>query len=114
MNSLFESIASMNTTGPPPPEGSLDASLGAVSAFFGTIAILFAIPAVVGTASALVVLRLALTATGFAALGILAGRRAPRVTTRNLILAKSGYALSVVALAGSIVALSVAMARELI
>jgi hypothetical protein len=89
-------------------------SLGAVSAFFGFVAVLVAITTVLNSVGSLpLVLVLTLVVAGLASLGILAGRRAPRVTKRHLALAKFGYGASVTALVASVLALLVALARAL-
>jgi hypothetical protein len=99
---------------PQPREGMFKGSLGAVSAFFGFVAVLFAIPTALNFAGPLpLVLVLTLVVAGVASLGILAGRSAPRVTKRNLALAKFGYGASVTALVASVLALLVALARAL-
>jgi len=93
----------------------LDASLGAVAAFFGFVALLFALPLVVFMAAPfLLVLILSAVVSGFAAVSILAARRAPRVTKRHLGLAKAGYVASVAALAGCVVMLAVIGSRALV
>jgi hypothetical protein len=95
-------------------KADLNASLGAVAAFFGFVALTFAVLLVLFIAVPFQpVFTISTLSAGFAAMGILAGRRAPRVTTRNLRLAKAGYLASVVALAGCVVALVVSAIRAL-
>ena len=97
-----------------PPEGMFNGSLGAVSAFFGFLAILFAIPTVFNTVGPFpLVLLLALVVAGIASVGIVSGRKAPRVTKRNLALAKFGYGASITSLGVSVLALLVALVRAL-
>jgi len=92
----------------------LNASLGAVAAFFGLVALLFTLPVVAFmAASFLAVLLISAVVGGCAAVSILAARRAHRVTQRHLGLAKAGYAASLVALAGCVVALVVTGSRAL-
>jgi hypothetical protein len=118
---LIEIIASLFDgaipTDPPAREGELNASLGAIAAFLGFISLMFAIPTVVfsfGPAPFLLVLGLSLVVVVSAVLGRLAGRRALGVTRRNLALAKLGYGVSTFAMAASLVALLVALARLLL
>ena len=80
------------------PEGPANASLGAVAAFAGSLALIFAIPVLLFTAYAdqfattdragLLLAALMVAALGYG--GRRAGMRAPQVTSRNLILAKFG------------------------
>ena len=101
-------------TGSPPLEGQLDGSLGAVAAFFGFVAILFALPLVAFLAAPLpLALGLSAVVAGCATVSILAARRAPRVTTRNLGLAKAGYLASVIAVGACAIAVVVAAVRLL-
>lgn len=113
VDSLFDGMASINTPGPPLLDESLANSLGAVAAFTGVLALAFAMPASFQTASVRIVFVLTVVGSGFAILGMLAARRARRVSTRNLMLAKLGYILSAVALMGSVLSLSVAVIRAL-
>jgi hypothetical protein len=113
---LIEILASLLSfpTGPPPSGRTLDSSLGAVAAFFGFVALLFALPLVVFLGAPLpLALGLSLVVIGCATLGILAARKAPRVTNRNLGLAKAGYVGSIIAIGASVVALVVAASRAL-
>jgi hypothetical protein len=99
---------------PQPPEGMFNGSLGAISALFGFVAALVAIPTVLNSVGPVpLVLVLSLVVAGVASLGILAGRRAPRVTKRNLALAKLGYGASVTALVAAVLALLFALVRAL-
>jgi hypothetical protein len=106
----------------PTPEGVLNASLGAVAAFFGFVSVMVAIPAVLFSLhrgpfpaeGLLFVTTLLLVVGGCGALGMLAARRAPRVTSRNLALAKLGYGACRLAIAGSVVAAVVAAVRVLL
>lgn len=80
------------------PEGNVNASLGAIAAFAGSLALIFAIPVLLFTAYAerltttdragLLLASLVIAALGYG--GRRAGMRAPQVTSRNLILAKFG------------------------
>jgi hypothetical protein len=96
-------------------EGQGNASLGAVSAFFGFLSLVFGIlllPAAIFTASykdmGPVVLCIASGVTALAAfLALRAGRKAPTVTRRNLGLAKFGVIVSTLGLVASILTLVV-------
>jgi hypothetical protein len=80
------------------PEGDANASLGAVAAFAGSLALIFAIPVMLFAAysghfttmdrAGLLLAALVVAALGYG--GRRAGMRAPQVTSRNLILAKFG------------------------
>ena len=80
------------------PEGNANASLGAVAAFAGSLALIFAIPVLLFTAYAdqftttdragLFLASLLVAALGYG--GRRAGMRTPQVTSRNLILARFG------------------------
>jgi hypothetical protein len=117
LTQLLGEAVSSRIPNPQPPEGILNGSLGAIAAFFGLLSALFAAPAVVFVAQSgdalVVVFVLCLVVAACASLGILAGRRAPRVTSRNLALARVGYRTSEVALAASVLALVVALVRAL-
>jgi hypothetical protein len=122
---LLEIIAALFAgalpTAPPPPEGTLNASLGAIAAFFGFVSVLLAVPAVAFCFSRSIrsedlplFLILFLVTSGCGALGILAGRRAPRVTARHLALAQCAYGACILAIAASLAALVVAASRALL
>jgi hypothetical protein len=106
----------------PTPEGAVNASLGAVAAFLGFVSVMVAIPAVVfpfgrghfGLDAILLATTLLLVVTACGSLGILAARRALRVTGRNLALAKLGHVASIVAISGCVVGLLVTAARALL
>jgi hypothetical protein len=103
-----ETLASRLAGVPARLKEDLNASLGAVAAFFGFVALLFALPLVVFMAAPfLLTATLSVVVGGFAAVSIIAGHRAPRLTNRSLGLAKAGYVASLVALAGCVVALVV-------
>lgn len=80
------------------PEGDANASLGAVAAFAGSLALIFAIPVLLFATYAdqftttdrtgLLLAALVVAALGYG--GRRAGMRAPQVTSRNLVLAKFG------------------------
>jgi hypothetical protein len=109
-----ETLASVLGGAPARLKADLRASLGAVAAFFGLVALLLMLPLVMFMAAPfLLVLELSAIVGGCAAVSFLAGRRAHRVTNRNLGLAKAGYAASAVALVGCVVALAVTGARAL-
>jgi hypothetical protein len=92
----------------------LNASLGAVSAFFGLVALLFALPLVVFMAAPFpLAVVLSAVVAGCAVLSIFVARRAPRVTKRNLGLAKAGSLASVLALGACLVVLLVTGSRAL-
>ncbi len=94
------------------PEGATNASLGAVAAFAGSLALIFAIPVLLFAAYAdqftttdragLLVAALAVAALGYG--GRRAGVRAPQVTSRNLILAKFGIFVASLATGMALVA----------
>jgi hypothetical protein len=127
MTSFFEQVAawllgeaiSAPIPATPTPEGLLNASLGAVAAFFGLVSLMVATPAVVlsfhsgpfGPEPLLLVVTLFPVVAACGALGVLAGRRAPRVTKRNLALARVGSGACMLAIAGSVVAVLVCAAR---
>ena len=109
-----ETLASQLAGAPARLKEDLNASLGAVAAFCGLVALLFALPLVVFMAAPfLLTLVLSMVIGGFAVVSILASRKAPRVTNRNLGLAKAGYVASLVALAACVVALVVTGTRAL-
>ncbi len=80
------------------PEGGANASLGAVAAFAGALALIFATPVLLFAAypdqftttarADLLLAALVVAALGYG--GRRAGMRAPQATSRNLILAKFG------------------------
>lgn len=94
------------------PEGDANASLGAVAAFAGSLALIFAFPVLLFVAyadqftttdrAALLLAALAVAALGYG--GRRAGMRAPQVTSRNLILAKFGTFVASFATAMAMVA----------
>jgi hypothetical protein len=94
------------------PEGHANASLGAVAAFAGSLALIFAIPVLLFTAYAdqltttdragLLLASLVVAALGYG--GRRAGMRAPQVTSRNLILAKFGTCVASLATGMALVA----------
>jgi hypothetical protein len=106
----------------PTPEGAFNASLGAIAAFFGFVAVLVAIAALilpwnahhVSWDAVLLEATLFTVVAGCAALAILAGRRAPRVTSRNLPLAKAACGASMLAIAASGLALAITTAQALL
>ncbi len=111
---LGDAVASRIPGPQSPPEGTFNGSFGAIAAFFGFVAFLFAIPAVLNSLRSLpLVLLLSFVVTGLASVGIYVGQRAPRVTTRNLALARFGYRVSMVALVASLLALLTAVMRVL-
>jgi hypothetical protein len=94
------------------PVGDANASLGAVAAFAGSLALIFAIPVLLFTAYAdqftttdrAGLLLAALMVAGLGYGGRRAGMRAPQVTSRNLTLAKFGSFVASLAIGMALVA----------
>lgn len=94
------------------PEGHVSASLGAVAAFAGSLALIFAIPVLLFVAytdqfpttdrTGLLLAALAVAALGYG--GRRAGLRALQVTSRNLTLAKLGTFVASLATVMAVVA----------
>jgi hypothetical protein len=108
-----ETVASVLGGAPARLKKDLRASLGAVAAFLGLVALLLVLPLVIFmSAPFLLALELSAIVAGCAS-SILVGRHAFRVTDRNLWLAKTGCIASVVALVGCVVVVAVTGARAL-
>ena len=100
---------------PPPPEGIVNGSLGAIATFLGFLSVLFALPAVLnfvtgGIATGLII---SVVVVALASGGIATGRRAPRYTSRNLALARFGCGASILAILGSGFGLAFGLIRAL-
>jgi hypothetical protein len=97
---------------PPFPEGDANASLGALASFAGVFALIFALALLLNAVYArnftatdyLGVIGASVAVTLVALGGRWAGVRAPRVTQRNLGLARIGRGVSMLALSMSLVA----------
>ena len=101
---------------PAPPEGMVNASLGAIAAFLGILSALLAILASLNAVAGhpFTGLFLCLIVAGLASGGIATGGKAPRVTTRNLGLARLGFGAAAFALVVSLLGLVVAFIRVLV
>jgi len=105
----------------PFPEGEGNASLGAISLFFGALALLFAgllLAATLDRSSfidmgALTIIGITVATFFVALLAHRAGRRAPATTRRNLGMARVGTYLARPAMLLSVAAISVCVARLL-
>jgi hypothetical protein len=96
------------------PPDPIDSSLGAVSAFFGVLSLIFGSLSAFGSITDETYKDMGLgpllTMSVLSLLGALmalrAGRRAPYVTTRNLVLARIGVVVSVAAVLASVTGLA--------
>jgi hypothetical protein len=107
---------------PPFPEGEENASLGAVSLFAGFLSLVFSMLALCGAGNramyvdmgAAVVLGMAVLSFLGALLAYRCGRKAPRVTRRNLWMASVGKWLSLPAMLASACAIPICLVRVLL
>jgi len=98
----------------PPPEGEVNASLGAIAGFFGFLSVLFSLALLGMLKNGLLFLTtFACIPIGFGYIAYRAGRRAPRVSDRNLRLAKLGFGASIVGFAVTGASLLIAVGRIL-